>query len=181
MKKIAVLTVACLLVLTTVQAQTQSARKDPKIKKVSLKNLEKTSVSDVAKSHFYSDFGNMADVQWKRTPYFDEATFTKDGKQMIAYYDYDENLVGTTSIAKFSDLPASGQKEIQKIYKGYKIGPVIFFDDNEANDTDMLLYGTQFEDEDSYFVELTKANNKLVVHVTPDGNVYYFKQLENIS
>ncbi len=181
MKKIAVLTVACLLVLTTAQAQTQSAKKDPKIKKVSLKKHESTMVGDIDKSQFYSDFGKIANVQWQRTPYFDEATFTKDGKTMTAYYDYDEDLVGTTSVAKFSDLPASGQKEIQKIYKGYKIGPVIFFDDNEANDTDMLLYGTQFEDEDSYFVELTNTNNKIVVHVTSDGNVYYFKQLTNVS
>ena len=100
---------------------------------------------------------------------------------MTAYYDDNDKLVGTTSVAKFSDLPAAGQKEIKDTYKNYRVGPVIFFNDNEANDTDMLLYGTQFDDEDSYFVELNSVTDRIVVHVTPDGNVYYFKELGMVS
>ena len=43
--------------------------------------------------------------------------------------------------------------------------------------TDMILYGLQFEDQDNYFVELTKGKDKIVVQVTPEGDVFFFKQL----
>ncbi len=63
------------------------------------------------------------------------------------------------------------------MYKDYTIGPVVFYDDNEANSTDMILYGEQFEDADNYFVELSKGTKKIVVQVSPEGVVYFFKQL----
>ena len=96
---------------------------------------------------------------------------------MKAFYDGDGSLVGTTSSITFAQIPAKGQKEINTKYKGYKIGPVVFFDDNENNETDMILYGLQFDDTDSYFVELTKGQDKIVVKVDPAGFVDFFMKL----
>jgi hypothetical protein len=55
---------------------------------------------------------------------------------------------------------------------------VIFYDDNEHNDNDMMLYGIQFEDEDNYFVELSKGSKQIVLQVTPEGNIFFFTELK---
>ena len=59
---------------------------------------------------------------------------------MTAFYDENGDLVGTTYPKKFTDLPANAQMEIKTKYKDYKIGPVVLYDDNEANDTDMIMF-----------------------------------------
>lgn len=126
--------------------------------------------------NFMMDFPNATDVSWKRGE-FEEASFTWNGKNMQAFYDYTDNLVGTTSQASYSALPASAQKEIEKYYKGYTPKEVILFDDNEFNDTDMILYGHQFEDEDNYFVEMTNNTKTIVLQVNMEGVVSFFKDI----
>jgi hypothetical protein len=42
----------------------------------------------------------------------------------------------------------------------------------------MILYGIQFDDVDSYFVELQKGTKKLVVQVLMDGQVMFFTDLK---
>ena len=55
---------------------------------------------------------------------------------------------------------------------------VLFFDDNEYNETDMELFGVQFETADNYFVELTKGDKKEVVKVDTSGEVYHFTTIK---
>jgi len=155
----------------------KETKKEVKAERNALRKLEGDIVSVKAKSSFYVDFGDIPGAKWKRVGMFDEVIFNKDGKEMKAFYDFDSELVGTTQKKTFDDVPARGQKEIKSKYKDYSIGDVIFFDDNEFNETDMLLYGIQFEDEDNYFVELTKGNSEIVVRVNTRGDVYFFKQL----
>ncbi|MCU7551772.1 hypothetical protein OCK74_21805 [Chitinophagaceae bacterium LB-8] len=145
--------------------------------KKELKNLEGNEVSYQAKQAFYRDFGDMPGTTWTRSTYFDEATFTKDGQRMIAYYDFDAQLVGTTMHKKFSDLPPSAQHYINKKYRRYNKDDVIFFDDNQFNENDMYLYGSQFDDEDNYFVVLKKDNQTIILQVNTNGNVRFFKKM----
>lgn len=146
--------------------------------KITLRKLEGQQVSVQSQNQFYADFGNIKDATWQRGTYYDVATFTQNGKQYKAYYDDEAQLVGTISAAKFTDLPVSAQKQIKKDYPNYTIDKVIFFDDNESNDTDMLLYNSQFEDEDSYFVELTGNAERIALHVSEDGNVFFFTTIK---
>lgn len=181
MKKLAIVSLVFLFVMSLVQGQTKAPenKKEQKAERVALKKLEGTNVSEISKDNFSKDFGNLPNVRWQRVDTYDEAAFTdKDNHQMKAFYDYDGKLVGTTQHKTFADVPVKGQKEIKKVYKDYTIGDVIFFDDNEANSTDMLLYGIQFDDEDNYFVELTKGTKKIVVHVNMEGSVFFFKDLK---
>jgi hypothetical protein len=179
MKKLIVWSMALLVIMSFAFARisAQATYNDPRSDRVPLKELEGTKVSEQAKTHFISDFGNIPDVRWKRSHNFDEAVFTKNGKQMTAWYDVDENLVGTTSKASFADLPADGQKAIKTRYKDYTAGTVILFDDNEVNQTDMILYDQQFDDADNYFVEMSKGKNNIVVMVSTTGEISFFKQL----
>ena len=185
MKKLVILSMALVFVFTLVQAQTpvmekekvKEAKKELKTERVALRKLEGTQVSELSKTNFFTDFGKVPNVKWRRDATFDVAEFTKDGKNMTAFYDFDSRLVGTVQNKTFADLPAEGQKNIKVKYKDYSVGTVLFYDDNEANETDMMLYNTQFDDADNYFVELSKAGKKIVVQVTTDGNIMFFKQL----
>jgi hypothetical protein len=186
MKKLAVLSMTFLFAMSIVFGQTQKAdkektketKKEVKAERVALKKLEGSDVNTLAKNNFSSDFKDAKDVEWKRIETYDKASFTtKDGKKMSAYYDINGNLVGTTQYKTFADLPEAGQKDIKKNYKDYTIGQVVFYDDNENNDTDMILYGVQFEDQDNYFVEMIKGTDKIVLQVNTKGEVFFFKQL----
>ena len=62
--------------------------------------------------------------------------------------------------------------------KTHTVNAVLFVDDNELNDEDMILYNQQYDDVDSYFIELQKDNKEIVLHVTMDGTVYFFTRLK---
>lgn len=160
-----------------VKTEKKEVKKEMRTERVALKKLEGNIVSDQAKSNFNMDFKNASGAQWKRVETYDEVTFTMSGTKMKAFYDSEGNLVGTTQTKTFADVPAKGQKKIKEKYKDYSIGPVVFFDDNEANQTDMILWATQFDDEDLYFVELTKGTSKIIVEVGTDGEISFFKKL----
>jgi hypothetical protein len=149
-------------------------RKEKKDDRITLRKLEGNDVNYQSKEQFYRSYGDRPDVLWSKGKYFDQALFNKDGIMTTAYFDFDSQLVGTTATKVFADLPVSAQNEINKHYKDYTVNQVIFFDDNEDVDTDMILYGSQFDDADNYFVELKKDNKEVVLQVTMDGQVGYF-------
>jgi hypothetical protein len=185
MKKLGIFSLIAIFALASLQlsaketknAATRTQKKEIKTERKELRKLEGNVVSDRSKNAFIANFGNVPNVNWKRTNNFDEATFTKDGEKMTSFFDFDSKLVGTTIVKSFADLPSDAQKEVKLKYKDYKIGPVILFDDNEANDTDMILYDTQFDDADNYFVELSKGNEKTILMVNTDGVVSFFKKI----
>jgi len=134
-------------------------------------------VSDQTKLSFAGDFGNAPVLQWTRVDNLDEVTFLDNGVTKTAFYDNDAQLVGTTTAEMFSDLPVKAQNEIEKHYGDYTPDQVILYDDNESNDAGMTLYGSLFNDSDSYFVEMTKDNERVVLQVYPSGDVQFFKRL----
>ena len=146
--------------------------------KKEIKHLEGNDVNYQAEQSFYTDFGDVPNVKWERVDPYDVAEFTNDGKLMRAYYDFYADLIGTTHEVNFTDLPESAQKEIKEKYEDYEIGPVIFFDNLEANPGLVLLYGIQFESEKNYFVELRKGSEKIIVQVLESGVVSYFDDIE---
>ena len=185
MKKVLFASAALLLTIMGTEAQANDAitkaekkeiKKEKKEERVALRRQAGNEVSYQSKQSFYKDFGDQPNVVWTRTKFYDEAIFDKDGVPTTAYYDLDANLVGTTNMKTFADLPAAGQKQIKKDYKDYTVKAVVFYDDNENNDTDMVLYGNQFDDEDNYFVELQKDNKTIIVQCTMEGLVGYFAE-----
>jgi homoserine acetyltransferase len=126
---------------------------------------------------FGMDFPDAKNVSWTRDQ-FEKASFINaEGKQIDAFYDYNSQLIGTTAFVDYAQLPAAAHKQIDKTFKGYTVGPVLLYDDNEDNQTDMVLFTTPFEDRDNYFAELTKGDKKIVVQITMAGDVYFFKSL----
>jgi hypothetical protein len=188
MKKLAILSGTFLFIVAVAQGQTQKEDNDKdnmketkselKTERIALRKLEGTTVGLLARNNFTKDFSDAKDVEPIRGNNFDEFLFTnKDGNKIKAYYDYDGNLVGTTQKKTFADIPIKGREQIKDKYKDYTIGDVFFYDDNEMNDTDMMLYGLQFDDKDLYFVELLKGTSKIIVMVDMQARVSFFKKL----
>ena len=194
MKKVIILSAIAIVVTVAVNAQADEAyvkndmdmsnkqrpieRKQRREDRKELRKLNSEEVSNLSKEEFYSDFGDMPNTQWERSGNFDEVTFTKDEQVVTAFYDNNSKLVGTTSGRSFTDIPVAAQKLINEQYKDYSVADVIFFDDNEFNETDMVLFNQQFEDADNYFVELKKDNKKIVLEVNVEGEVSYFTRLK---
>src|ERR1700759_613371 len=156
-----------------VSGQSYSSNKKRDLTEPELKNF-----STQTRANFYSDFGYIPISSWEITDQFDKISCMKNDVLYTAYYDSNSELVGTISSASVADLPAHALQDINKKYKGYTVGNVIFFDDNESNETDMMYYGQQFDDEDKYFVELQKDNEKIVVQVNTVGEVSFFRTLK---
>lgn len=135
-----------------------------------------TTPNYTTEQHFEIDFPNAAHVSWKRAG-FEEAAFTLAGKEMKAFYDYDHALTGTTTTVDYSALPGAARRYIAKHYHDYTPQQVILFDDNEYNESDMVLYGNPFDDADNYFVELWNNNKAIVLQVNMQGLVTYFTDL----
>ncbi len=126
---------------------------------------------------FKQDFPNAKYVTWAYSE-FVEASFLDGDVIKIAYYDEDNNLVGTTTDMDATALPAKARDHINKMYPGYTIEKVVFFDDNEANDTDMFLYNQSFDDEDNYFPLLVNGSKKIILKVSPEGRVSFFEDFK---
>lgn len=193
MKKISIAVIALCLTAAAANAQTADlavkknpgdlkqyeslTRQERKQEKKELRKLEGQEVSYQSKEQFYRDFGDVPVSQWTRTPYFDEVSFVQDGESKIAFYDITAQLVGTTSRKTFADIPGYAQKYINNKYKDYTVKAVVYYEDNQDNDMDMVMYDTRFEDADMYFVELSKGSKQLILKVDPQGEVSYFTQL----
>ena len=187
MKKIVILSMTFLFCLSAVQGQTvktdkekvKETKKDLKSERVALKKLEGTMVSDESKTAFYENFSDAKNVTSKRDDTFDVFTFTNsDGVNLKAFYDIDSKLVGTIQSKQFSDLDPKVQEKIKKEYKDYAVGPVIFYKDNPENSTDMIVYGSQFDDADCYFVELSKGTKKTILQIDTEDVIHFFKEID---
>lgn len=186
MKKMLIISVAAIFQAASSSAQTASRVLENDIVKNSneqesvterIKPDDKTNIASFqTRVQFNCDFGNMDNVQWGRIGNFEKATFMKGGHLHTAYYDFESNLVGTTTQKEFTDLPVYQQQMINKNYGDYQIKEVLFFEDNEANDTDMFLYGQGFDDADNYFVVLQKDQQEIVLQANRNG-VSFFKSL----
>lgn len=155
-----------------------AARKEKKEERKETRRIEDKEASYQSMEQFYIDFGNVPITGSSRTGIYDKIFFKLNGVPTTAYYDSEANLIGTSNNRKFSDIPLSAQKHILSKYKDYKVENVLFFDDNNLNDTDMMLYKLSFDDEDNYFVELKKDNKEIVLKVDMQGITSVFKELQ---
>lgn len=125
---------------------------------------------------FNASFPGAQDIAWSVPANYVQVNFTLDGKSKAAYYDYDNHLIGTSHYLDYSLLPAKARERIANDYKGYTPVKTMFYDDNEDNDLDMVLFDMPLA-KDSYFVQLTNGEKQIVLQVDTDGEVSYFSDL----
>jgi hypothetical protein len=181
MKTIAILSVTFLLGLggmPTAFAKTGKLNKSElKAERLARRESRQSEVSYQSQNQFCIDFGTIPGVEWNRSKDFDEATFTKNGVVLTAYYDNYGNLAGTTQNKAVSDLPAGSLQKIRKEYGDYAIGQVMIYHDNELSDTEMVLNGLPLGNMDSYFVKLTRGTQVILLKVSMDGHVSFSEQI----
>jgi hypothetical protein len=132
-----------------------------------------SEVSGITKSQFANDFPDAMNVHFESKRDFDKISFMQGAKEITAYYDYQSQLIGTTEMKSFNDLPSNAQNEILDKYPGYTIADIVEFNDNQSINAEMVLYGNSYDDGDNYFVEL-KANSKaILVKVNLSGGVLF--------
>ena len=116
MKKI-FLSLSILLTAATITfAHTNADHKERKEERLARKEIRKeyhklrraenrNEVSDVTRNQFAIDFPGAKNARFAKTKEFDEVLFINGKKKLKAYYDYDNELVGTTEKKAFADLP----------------------------------------------------------------------------
>jgi hypothetical protein len=143
-----------------------------------------TVVSESTKSQFASDFPDATNISFEKTKDFDEVSYSQKGGIMTAYYDINNQLVGTIRNRSFSDLPVDAQTKILHRYPNYTVVKVLRFNvnsDNESyfdNSTYLTLYGNSFEASSNYFVELKNDNIAIVLEVDLSGEVSFFTTMK---
>ena len=186
MKKITILFAFLFISLVQCQSYAQDTknyasnmdRRTKKIERHAVKESNKlvtNGVNNFSLTSFNSDFGAISDVSWTRTDLFDEATFNQNGQRETAYYDFNGNLAGTTTIKTYNDLPLKGQNTITKKYQGYTVESVVFYDFPDGSDTQIHLLNGQFDDQKNYFVQLSNGKEIIIVKVDLVGRVSLFK------
>jgi hypothetical protein len=187
MKRIGVITAAFLFAYTIGFVQTSPilARNNTKNpNRIEKKNERKASrklnlsmVNEASKNNFNTDYADVSDVKWVKSINFDEASFNQSGREVKAFYDKEGQLVGTTTHLKLTDLPVKCQNAIERTYKDCAVGSIIYFNDNQVQNPDLLLNDIKVTNTNSYYIEMSKGSNKFVVQATPGGDVYFFKNL----
>lgn len=170
MKKLFCLSAASFIAVIFVMANPMTTGNERGVKK---KKETRWEPNGAIEFQFSKDFPNAKNVTWTFGK-FVEATFFDNDVTKTAYYDDEDNLVGTTNEVDVSALPEKARDHIYKVYPGYTIERVVFFDDNEANETDMSLFDQSFEDEDNYFPLLTNGSKQIILKVSPEGKVSFF-------
>jgi hypothetical protein len=143
------------------------------------------AVSVFTVSQFATDFPDVTNIHFDREKDHDVITFTQNGRTNTAYYDNNNELMGTIHNRSMQDLPAGVQNEIANRYAGYTVVRVVRFNansDNEAyidNYSELPFYGDSSENSSNYFVELKNNDNKtIVLMVGLSGEVSFFSTMK---
>jgi opacity protein-like surface antigen len=118
-------------------------------------------VSSRVKNSFEARFGNPSDLSWKSYDGYLKAAFTIAGEKVEAFFGADGELIGTSRVVEFKQLPLNAIQKIQKDYAGYKVTEAIEF---------------ERDGEKSYYVALNNDAKKQVLEVSLYGSVSIFKK-----
>lgn len=142
------------------------------------KKDDSKNVSYFVLNQFSSDFSSAKDVVWTVTPSTQKADFIEDDVKMTAFYSLTGEFLGTTQEVAIKVLPKSAVAEISDTYKGYTVGQVIKFDSSDAESSFYRTLAVDQPQATSYFVDLKNADSEVLVRVTEQGSVYFFKQVK---
>lgn len=140
-------------------------------------NSNSEAVTYTVLNQFAYDFKDAKDIVWKVDGNCQKADFTLDGQKYTAFYSLPGEYMGITRTIDFKVVPATAQKEIATQYAGYKVGEVIELQPRAVVTIDP--YASSSNDEAKvYFVDLKNEKEEILVKVTSNSDVYFFKQIK---
>jgi hypothetical protein len=131
----------------------------------------------MTQNEFAEDFSNVTNVTWKAEDGYNEVDFTMNNKSMMAFFNYDDELLGEGYYVDYADLPEKGRVKIAKDYPDYIPEKAMFYHDDLNDNNDFLNFFGNFLPEEAYFVLLRKDMKEIVVQVTEGGDVSYFSRV----
>jgi hypothetical protein len=182
MKKLTIILSLFLLFLVIDQTYAQlfaraDTKKEPRSEKRRHEKVAESKVNVASVKSFMKEFGNLSKVTWIKTDDYDKAVFTREAHTLNAYYDGEGQLVGTTTLKSFSDLPKKGQENLKILFWNYTVQQVIWFQNNPGNKTPLKLWNTEITESNNYLVEMLYGFRRIVLYVDPDGKISLFKKL----
>ncbi|WDF53628.1 hypothetical protein [Mucilaginibacter sp. KACC 22063] len=167
MKKL-ILTAAVAVTMSTGAFAVESTKNTSNSNKVSYQVL----------NQFDSQFADAENVTWSATANGQKADFVIDDVKMTAFYDNRGQFLGTTQAIAYKKLSTSARKEIAAKYPGYEVGEIIKYENNDPSysSLDRLTIGDNGPV--NYFVDLKNDKEEILVRVSPNANIYFYKQIK---
>jgi len=128
------------------------------------------SISNNVLHEFSDDFADAQNVVWTRTQNTMRADFIENGQNRSAFYSLSGDFLGTTQVLDYNTIPAATKAKIAEKYKGYTAGDVILYVANATADDSIEPV--------TYFVALKNQDHSILVRITPEGYVAFFKQVK---
>ena len=128
------------------------------------------NVSYSVLNQFNADFADATNVVWTVNGNFQKADFVTDNSKKTAFYNLQGEFVALTQDVDARAIPATAQKEIAENYKGYSVSEVIVVQNNTELNTDA--------DETAYFVDLKSDTKEVLVKITPEAHIQYYKSVK---
>jgi opacity protein-like surface antigen len=136
------------------------------------------NISYFVLNQFNTDFRDAENVVWTITPSTQKADFTIDGVKKTAFYNLTGTYLGVTEEVDYKQVPAAAKKEIAETYKDYAAAQVIKFQAAETPSDFYVNLAITPPDAIDYFVDLKKDTAEVILRVTAQGSVYFFKQVK---
>jgi predicted transcriptional regulator len=141
------------------------------------KTDDASNVSYTVLNQFSSDFRGAKNVVWTVNANCQKAEFIVDDVKMTAFYKLTGEYMGVTQNVNYKSLPSAAKQEIETKYKGYQVAEVIKYQVNVTADYfDRLL--TSSTESTVYFVDLKSQSEEMIVKVSTQGDVNFFKQVK---
>ena len=128
------------------------------------------NVSYTVLNHFSTDFADAKNTVWTVNGNFQKADFESEGIKKTAFYNLQGEFVALTQDIDAKAIPAKAQKEIDEKYKGYTVNEVIVLQNNTDLNPDA--------DETAYFVDLKSDAKEVLVRITPEAGIAFYKQVK---
>jgi hypothetical protein len=143
------------------------------------KGSNTTSASYTVTNQFANDFTTAKNVVWTVNGNCQKADFILNNQKVTAFYSLAGEYMGLTRNVDYKVVPADAQKQIAKDYKGYEVGQVIELQPNPNSVVPTGLMDLSSKDAGIvYFVDLKSDKDEVLVRVTQDADVYFFKQVK---
>jgi hypothetical protein len=128
------------------------------------------NVSYSVLNQFTADFSDASNVVWTVNGSFQKADFISGDVKKTAFYNLQGQFVALTQDVDARAIPAKAQKEIAEDYKGYTVNEVIVIQNNTELNPDA--------DETAYFVDLKSDTKEVLVKITPEAHIEFYKQVK---
>ncbi len=113
-------------------------------------------------ARFRSEYPEARNISWSTNNSYITVSFTLNGQKRQVFYTTDGEKLAISHSIQLQELPARALRIIKNDYAGYAATEAIEFDHTEAG-----LH---------YYVSLQNSQKKIVLEITPLGEVSEFKK-----